>query len=1119
MTQRQLLGNRFDDHDWIKISNIDFDGSRRAEDIKNLWQNSEHPSINQAEWSKEEVEKLFQIAGLKGCVDWEWIASELQTNRTAFMCLQKYQELNKELTKKEWTEEEDHMLIELVQKMRVGSFIPYTKIAYFMEGRNSTQLLYRWSKTLDPMVKRGKWTPAEDEMLLKAVEKYGIRDWFKIQEEVPGRVDAQCRGRFRNTLNQNVRRGKWSEKEVSDFKMLVEKHGVGKWAKISAELTGRTEMQCLHKWKVISGVKAKQWHQEKHRRKKRWKRIRRKKRKSSSESSEFSSEDVKLVESEEEEEGQEEEESPVKARQVEPKKRRVRCWNPVQSIVLDVDRWVPVVESKPVPARESDSRQGCDSVTVKMEGQNRPGRPKSSKIWRNLSCGDRALPKAREPEKKLIEVERALQDDGVPNPTVPDTTTHSAVSVPRKPPRARKEPKKAIRQIHTANLEKKLLVEMCRWTETKIVNQRGVDRVRERLEVTGLKSTSVFALLIQVYRIDKEGCMQIIKEKMDRNAQSLAEKEQCAAQLRQDACCLQQVKDDTVDVGNGHTMEVTRFKLGTAPPKAKPKSVLQLLAEKRNAKASVTTPESQSLAALAKLTTPPSSLPCPSGQGLPACKQTRPPSPVGIKLPRRRVKPVSHSSARPVARGRSVPVAPPVQRDTASNCRRLQPIAPMPSNILQPNRVVVPLMLPNSTVPVMAVLTPKGLLYVPPGSITALPPPITQDPAAASQATPCSTEQDNTLARSMVPSCSTQPAGTTVLAPAHGLAANSQADGCVFVPTQSPSGTKSEAMQPLTSPSPAIRLTPAPVPPAPLPVVTLTAGPPIPGHDQLPAATSVNSTVHLNQGGGASLSRWVPGIDSSSVNPSSLAQHGGADPPLTSSQPHKLPVDFKLLSNEPDALMKDWLQGQGGVRVPGTTIALPYLPPSSSTLRAFSKLLLHKKVLEQNLSEFGAPEETDPKKRLEAARTMVSGRLQSNPAYQLLKSRFLSTFVLPAFLATLPPRGTRTTVGPLSGVPEQDSEEESEYTDTDRESEDSIGDSRLHYFPDEGVVNEMVADEVADRELNQPFEISFTDLALGCNLPGSLETENQLSAPERPSAPKDETRVVTRWNLRPRKRR
>lgn len=51
----------------------------------------------------------------------------VKTNRTPFQCLQKYQIYNKDLKRKEWTKDEDQMLLELVQEMRVGSHIPYKK--------------------------------------------------------------------------------------------------------------------------------------------------------------------------------------------------------------------------------------------------------------------------------------------------------------------------------------------------------------------------------------------------------------------------------------------------------------------------------------------------------------------------------------------------------------------------------------------------------------------------------------------------------------------------------------------------------------------------------------------------------------------------------------------------------------------------------------------------------------------------------------------------------------------------------------------------------------------------------------------------------------------------------
>uniref|UniRef100_A0A8C3LWF6 snRNA-activating protein complex subunit 4 n=1 Tax=Chrysolophus pictus TaxID=9089 RepID=A0A8C3LWF6_CHRPC len=253
LPESDLLGDRFDEHDWEKISNIHFDGRRSSDELKKFWQNWEHPSINKNEWTEEETERLKDIAAKHGYLDWQTVAQELGTNRTAFQCLQKYQAYNKDLKRKEWTRDEDKMLLELVQEMRVGSHIPYKKIAYYMEGRDSAQLIYRWTKSVDPSLKKGPWTPEEDAMLLAAVEKYGERDWYKIRTEVPGRSDAQCSDRYLKALHRDVKKGKWSLKEEEQLIDLVQKHGLGHWSKIAAELPHRTRSQCLSKWKIMIG--------------------------------------------------------------------------------------------------------------------------------------------------------------------------------------------------------------------------------------------------------------------------------------------------------------------------------------------------------------------------------------------------------------------------------------------------------------------------------------------------------------------------------------------------------------------------------------------------------------------------------------------------------------------------------------------------------------------------------------------------------------------------------------------------------------------------------------------------------------------------------------------------
>uniref|UniRef100_A0A8C9TEJ9 Small nuclear RNA activating complex, polypeptide 4 n=1 Tax=Scleropages formosus TaxID=113540 RepID=A0A8C9TEJ9_SCLFO len=254
MTTDQLVGNRHDDHDWDKISNIDFEGTRNAADIRRFWQNCLHPSVNKSLWKKDEIEKLKGIVEEYKACHWDQIAEKLGTNRTAFMCLQMYQRyINKGFRKSVWSKEEDEVLKELVYKMRIGNFIPYTQISYFMEGRDSSQLIYRWTQVLDPTLRKGHWSKEEDELLLKAVAKYGMKDWAKIRTEVPGRTDGQCRDRYLDCLKGGVKKGPWSKEEDALLIKLVEKHGVGRWAKISTELPNRLDCQCLQRWKAMTG--------------------------------------------------------------------------------------------------------------------------------------------------------------------------------------------------------------------------------------------------------------------------------------------------------------------------------------------------------------------------------------------------------------------------------------------------------------------------------------------------------------------------------------------------------------------------------------------------------------------------------------------------------------------------------------------------------------------------------------------------------------------------------------------------------------------------------------------------------------------------------------------------
>lgn len=73
-----------------------------------------------------------------------------QTGRSAFQCLQKYQQHNRALKRREWTPEEDHLLTQLVREMRVGSHIPYRR------SESARTRPCRWAPEAPPRVEAAR---------------------------------------------------------------------------------------------------------------------------------------------------------------------------------------------------------------------------------------------------------------------------------------------------------------------------------------------------------------------------------------------------------------------------------------------------------------------------------------------------------------------------------------------------------------------------------------------------------------------------------------------------------------------------------------------------------------------------------------------------------------------------------------------------------------------------------------------------------------------------------------------------------------------------------------------------------------------------------------------------
>ncbi|XP_038011986.1 snRNA-activating protein complex subunit 4 [Motacilla alba alba] len=548
LPESDLIGNRFDEHDWDKISNIHFDGQRSSEELKRFWQNWEHPSINKNEWAEEELERLKQIAAEHDYLDWQAIAQELGTNRTPFQCLQKYQIYNKDLKRKEWTKREDRMLLELVQEMRVGSHIPYKKIAYYMEGRDSAQLIYRWTKSVDPSLRKGPWTAEEDAMLMAAVKKYGGKDWYKIRREVPGRSDAQCRDRYLKVLHWDVKKGKWSLEEEELLIELVQKHGLGRWSKIASELPHRTSAQCLSKWKLMIGSEKKRSGAAK----------RRHAEESSSPSESSSSEEdveLELADSSEEEK--------VTTRKGHFAVPSIDLWIPTRTDTQEAIRDRYQIQSLLSAARAGTGSSCSDLPRAGCDGDRAADKScELSTVLRGIAhaystdvlvenpaevmakasqCGKHVLRVSLEDVRTILRnntsFQRKLQLKMLRPPVrllaqppgVGAAVGQDAQGLQELPRRAWRWNREQWRRM---SLDRKLLMAVTPWVGNVLLprtlqagrmafHQTKAAAIHEKLKSVSLTSTPLFALLIQLLQIDTKGCMKIIQERKLRELELL----------------------------------------------------------------------------------------------------------------------------------------------------------------------------------------------------------------------------------------------------------------------------------------------------------------------------------------------------------------------------------------------------------------------------------------------------------------------------------------------------------------------------------------------------------------------------------------------------------------------
>lgn len=203
--------------------------------------NSPSPKPGTRVWNKEQTENLFKTAKYYS----ELCGRPLESLRfedftvigayfgvSPLKCIKKIREIcvTGSLAAGAWSDSEDQYLIQIVNSCslkwgKVAELIN-KQIHGKMKIRSGKQCKERWVNHLDPNMKRDKWTPEEDINILKLHRAMGHK-WSNISKIVGNRTDSAIKNRVKSLMNKQKQELDSRMGQNTSLDALIEKLELG----------------------------------------------------------------------------------------------------------------------------------------------------------------------------------------------------------------------------------------------------------------------------------------------------------------------------------------------------------------------------------------------------------------------------------------------------------------------------------------------------------------------------------------------------------------------------------------------------------------------------------------------------------------------------------------------------------------------------------------------------------------------------------------------------------------------------------------------------------------------------------------------------------------------------